>query len=36
MNKFGKGSIEDIILAIIKIGLTFLVGYLIVKAFQGG
>ncbi len=35
MNKKGKKSLEDIILAIIKIGLILLVGYLILKALQG-
>lgn len=36
MNKNGKESLEDIILAIIKIGLILLVGYIILKVLQGG
>lgn len=35
MNKQGKESLEDIIIAIVKIGLLIFVGYLVLKAFQG-
>ena len=35
MNNCGKESLEDVILTIIKIGLILLVGYLMLKAFQG-
>ncbi len=35
MNKRGKESFEDVIIAVIKIGLILFVGYLILKAIQG-
>jgi len=35
MNKRGKESLEDGIIAIVKIGLILFVGYLILKAIQG-
>ncbi len=35
MNKQGKESLEDAIIAIIKIGLILFVGYLLLKVLQG-